>query len=547
MAGLLAIYVRISRDEGEQSSTARQERLCRRWAKDHGWSVTEVFEDIDRSAFSPSVVREAYERLVTEVAAGRLHGVLVWRLDRLVRSPAEFERFWSVCQRWGVAVISATEPVDSSDPVGVAIVRLLVTFAGLESDVKSIRLAAKNRELAEAGLPPAGPRRYGYTPGHTEIVESEAALIREAAERVLNGESVYVIARDWRDRGVLGIRDRPWTVTGVRSLLRSRRLVGERTYRGEVVATNCWPAILDPLTAAEVRNHLAGRPGGAQRRPTMSLLQGRIRCGLCGTPMVAAGRRDEKKYVCRAPRGCGHVCIDRPTLEAWMVERVLARIEARHPKNHRQPWRRQDTNAAVRALDAQSDRLVELNRRYYVTGDLSYPEWVKTRDALLVVTEQQLARTARVRLPRGYPPSRRLGEARQLWDQLSVQTRQGVIATELIWITIDPAPCRNGIWYPTRIRPNWTLPDPPGAQLPPGRARRLRVDWDYEPGRPPRPHPAHPTREELLHVDRSLSQAEACIITGLSHSGLWHRLRDRRIPYQVIDGKRRFHIEDLAK
>ncbi len=435
-----------------------------------------MFEDRDRSAWAAGGRRESYERLLAGAVAHRFDAILVWRLDRLVRSPAEFERIWAICQASGTAVISATEPIDSSDPVGVAIVRLLVTFAGLESDVKSIRLRAKNRELADAGLPPAGPRRFGHTAGFSEVVEAEAALIREAADRTLAGESTTAIVADWSARGVVGVTGRPWSRSGLRSMLRSRRLVGERTYRGEVTAEACWPAILDPVTAARVRNQMAGLPGGGHRRPSPSLLGGRVRCGICSTPMHSRGRHDEPRYVCPPPRGCGRISIDRPALDGWVTAAVLTRLEARSPANHRTATDRRHADELISALDDQAERLEELNRRYYVTGEITYPEWVRTRDDLLDLTAERLPSPSAQPLPPGFPAGRRVGEARQLWFELSPQTRRSVIGLELSWVAIDSARSHNGVWYPDRIKPRWSHPDPPGVATDPerDRARRLR-------------------------------------------------------------------------
>src|SRR5688500_5674552 len=175
MTSLVGIYTRISVDDaGEQTSTARQERLCRQWATEQGHVVAEVYEDVGRSAWADGVVRPAYERLLTDVAARRIDAVVVWRLDRLVRSPGEFERFWSACRTARIAILSATEPVGASDPVSLAIVRLLGTFAGLESDVKGIRMRARNREMAEQGRTPRrGTRHFGFTQDYT-IIEDEA-------------------------------------------------------------------------------------------------------------------------------------------------------------------------------------------------------------------------------------------------------------------------------------------------------------------------------------------------------------------------------------
>ena len=143
----IGIYTRLSHDAtGEQTATARQERACRAFADLRGWTVAEVFEDVDVSAYKTGVVRPAYERLPCPGdQSGAIGGVLVWKLDRLVRRPAEFERFWSACEDRGAIVASATEPIDTSHELGLAIVRILVTFASLESATQSLRLKAKHR------------------------------------------------------------------------------------------------------------------------------------------------------------------------------------------------------------------------------------------------------------------------------------------------------------------------------------------------------------------------------------------------------------------
>src|SRR5436309_4558704 len=111
----IGIYTRLSHDRtGEQTATTRQERACRSFAALREWNVVEVFEDVDASAYKVGVVRPAYERMLAAIDDGRLGGVLVWKLDRLVRRPAEFERFWAACEKVGAIVASATEPIDTT-------------------------------------------------------------------------------------------------------------------------------------------------------------------------------------------------------------------------------------------------------------------------------------------------------------------------------------------------------------------------------------------------------------------------------------------------
>jgi site-specific DNA recombinase len=97
------IYARLSDDKGaEQTATARQIADCRRLAADRGWAVAEahVYEDVDLSAFK-QVRRPEFERLLEDLDAGLLAGVICWKLDRLTRSHRDFERLWEIIERRG--------------------------------------------------------------------------------------------------------------------------------------------------------------------------------------------------------------------------------------------------------------------------------------------------------------------------------------------------------------------------------------------------------------------------------------------------------------
>src|SRR4051794_3852899 len=101
MAIEVGIYTRISEaDEETQTATQRQEAACRSFAAARGWIIREVFEDVDVSAYK-GVHRPAFEQLLTAIDRQSLGGVVVWKLDRLVRRTKEFERFWDICDRRG--------------------------------------------------------------------------------------------------------------------------------------------------------------------------------------------------------------------------------------------------------------------------------------------------------------------------------------------------------------------------------------------------------------------------------------------------------------
>src|SRR5689334_8175069 len=88
------IYTRLSSDpDGTSTATERQRQDCERLARDRGYTVADVYEDNDTSAFKRGVKRPAFERLLIDLTAGDIDAVLVWRTDRLARQPRDLERF----------------------------------------------------------------------------------------------------------------------------------------------------------------------------------------------------------------------------------------------------------------------------------------------------------------------------------------------------------------------------------------------------------------------------------------------------------------------
>jgi Resolvase, N terminal domain len=113
------IYTRLS-TEAVHNATVRREDACRSYAEARNWEVVATLSDLDASAYHPRARRPGFETLITKAAARSADGVLVWKLDRLVRRPKDFERLWEVAERRGLFIASVSEPVNSSSPIGLA-------------------------------------------------------------------------------------------------------------------------------------------------------------------------------------------------------------------------------------------------------------------------------------------------------------------------------------------------------------------------------------------------------------------------------------------
>ena len=393
--------------------------------------------------------------LLADLDRRTVGGVLVWKIDRLVRRPAEFERFWARCEGAGAMLASVCDPIDTTNEIGLAIVRILVTFAGLESATTSLRLRAMERERAVAGMPPHGPRPYGLTANWKKIVPKEAALIREAADRLLAGDGLGTIVEDWRDRKIPAQRGGPWTRQSLEQMLTSRRLAAERVYHGEVVAVGRWPAILDPLTAARVREILSYRSRRSRSYRGGTLLGGYLRCGRCGGQLCGGGQRERPNYQCkRRPYGCGGLAITAEVVEPAVVEAVLARLdsgdlEAVAPE-HLPP------DAFQIAVDHR-EALNKLAGDYYTRRELTEAEYRSARATLARELERDRARIL---------PAWRFGVLRALgdcsphdkWSAMSIDRQRALIGTVVDHVTIKPSDGRGPAATARRLSFVWADP-----------------------------------------------------------------------------------------
>lgn len=469
-----AAYLRISKDpDGTSDAPDRQLADLHRFAELKGWHIAEVFEDRDLSAFRRDVVRPSYEALLDALAAGEFDGVLVWRLDRLVRRTVEFSRFWTVCDGAGATLASATQPIDTSDPVGMLVVHILVAFAEMESATTSTRLKAKEAHLARAGHHKEGGRRaYGMRPGWREVEPAEAEVIREIAERLLAGEGVTSIVRDLNERGVPSATGGAWTRRSVVVLMRQARLFGKREHHGDIVADGDWPAILDEATGMRLRAMIDARATGmADRR--QHLLSGLLVCSKCGHPMKGAkvARRagaDEtpaeaearRKYVCpsKVEGGCGGTSVVAAPVEELVVAALMYRLDSRDLGQVLKARTRQqpddaDLLAELAELQARADELAEM----WAAGEL-------TRSAMLAaqrkLDERQTAASERLASMHEVEPIEALLASKDgvaaAWDELSVSRQRAVLAALLE--RVDVLPARGGGRFKAeRLVPVWRV------------------------------------------------------------------------------------------
>jgi DNA invertase Pin-like site-specific DNA recombinase len=458
-----ALYARLSRDRtGEETATGRQLDDCRAFAAAHGWEVVGEYSDADVSAYKRNVARPGYEAMLAELDAGHVDVVVAWKLDRLLRRVMDFEKLWERCEPHGANVATIRDGIDTSTPmVGELLPRLMATFAQLESKSLSVREIRKHEETANrGGRSGGGHRPFGLSRDWSELVEPEAERIRDAVARILAGDSMYAIAREWNAAGVLTPTGKQWTLQQVAAMLRSPRIAGLREHRGAIVARGTWPAIVDPADHERLRAILAARrrPG----RPGRFLLSGMVACGRCKSTMVIRRRHTDKVryYGCEKVNGhvaCGGTYVVAEPLEAFVGEIVLAAIDSpalASELRHLEADTTTDDDLAV--LHADEQALEQLARDHYVGHLIERAEYLAARDALHSRVETTRGRMSK---PGAAALLRELGEdgagVRAAWAAGDVDWRRRLVSMLVDRVEIGPATRGATRFDPTRVDPIW--------------------------------------------------------------------------------------------
>ena len=458
-----AVYTRISSDPGNSMlGVKRQEADCRQLAERKGWQVVETYTDNDVSAYSGKR-RPAYEKMLADLEAGTVNAVIAYDLDRLHRSPKELERFFDVVDAAKVknlATVSGDIDLGTND--GRLHARILGAVARKESDDKVRRLRRKHEELAAAGrLSGGGHRPFGFEPDRVTVRKSEAKLIREAAKRILAGDSIRAVCVDWNARGIPPVVGTGgWRLSSMRRLLRSARIAGLREHHGKVVAEAVWPAIIDRPTFDRLQAVLTDPARLSRRSARAYLLTGGLAyCALCGAKLVARPRGDGKRcYVCASGPGfggCGKIRALSETLEEFVVATVLpvfdtpALIEALAADDV-------DDDAADELAVVES-KLGELSRMW-AADELTRGEWATARKGL--EARQQAAQRRLASQRGGTVVEGFIGDTAALeraWPTLSLDRQRAVLEVVLDRVTVDAAVKGRNFFDPDRVGFVWRV------------------------------------------------------------------------------------------
>lgn len=310
-----AIYVRVSTAEQakEGYSIGEQTDRLKMFAGAHGWQVVKVYTDAGHSGATTD--RPALQDMLSDIRAGLIDKVLVYKLDRLSRSQKDtLKLIEDEFLPHGTDFESMSESLDTSTPQGRLFLGILAAFAQLEREVikerMSMGIEARVREGKwRGGHGPFGYRRDPDT-GNLVIDEYEAMIVKRIYRDFLDGKTIFGIHCDLEREGLVFRSGKAPTVT-IRCALRRKTYCGYQKIGNDwiqcdhepIITEDQWERVQKILDDNQRTWKDKGNRPGSEAYTTN--LAGLIYCARCGA------RYNKAVYASHGYRYDKYSCVSR--------------------------------------------------------------------------------------------------------------------------------------------------------------------------------------------------------------------------------------------
>jgi DNA invertase Pin-like site-specific DNA recombinase len=452
----------------ESGSREDQVRACADEAERHGLQVlAELVEPASTGAYkNRGKDRPRWPELLDLVRDGKVEVVVAYKTDRLSRGGGP---------GWAPLIEAAEAAgLDTDRFVLIAGSGYMTEFElGIraamdreESRKTSDRLAVAHERLAVAGRFHGGRRAYGYQKDGVTIIEDEAANLRDAARRVLAGESLSAICHEWNAAGVRTSTGREWRTGTLRTSLGSPRLAALRqhgydddNWRAPTIAGQAvWEPVVDRATHDRLRAKLFGPARPVRVRGAGNLLTGIVRCGRCGHPMYrATPPGSSARYACLGGPGknaCGRMAVVADPTETVVTDAVFRYVESPAFAELLRRRRNQDSNdAALEAeLVAAEAHLLALDADFGA-GQLPRARWLTMSAAAQLRVEKARAAVGPAR--QASSGVAELEGLQSRWETMTMDRRRAAISALVEAVHVAPFSGPKGRFDPDRLTISW--------------------------------------------------------------------------------------------
>src|SRR3974377_1261492 len=204
-----AIYTRVSTDQGldqEFNSLDAQYDASSAYIKSQahaGWVLIKARYD-DGGYSGGSTDRPDLQRLLDDIRARKIDVIVVYKVDRLTRSLADFAKLVELFDAHDVSFVSVTQQFNTATSMGRLILNVLLSFAQFEREVTSERIRDKIAASKRKGLWVGGPLPLGYElkDGKHPVVGEEPERVRMIFRRYLGVSGINELVRDLRAKNI---------------------------------------------------------------------------------------------------------------------------------------------------------------------------------------------------------------------------------------------------------------------------------------------------------------------------------------------------------
>ncbi len=351
-----AIYTRKSSEEGleqEFNSLDAQREACEAYIKSQksaGWvALPDMYDDGGISG--GTMERPALRRLLSDIGAGRVDTVVVYKVDRLTRSLSDFAKIVDAFDAKGVSFVSVTQQFNTTTSMGRLTLNMLLSFAQFEREVTGERIrdkiaASKQKGMWMGGLPPLG---YDVADRKLVVNSGEAETVRHIFCRYIALRSVHALKLELDAAGVVSKARRkrngdpkgclPIAVGALYHILQNRLYRGEIVHKGKpypgqhaaIIDAAHWDEAQTILASNRIERAVrskAAEPSllaglvydahGERMSPTHAIKNGTRYRYYVSQSLIKRGRAKPSEGACRVPAS---------DLEALVEDRIRAMLK----------------------------------------------------------------------------------------------------------------------------------------------------------------------------------------------------------------------------
>ena len=184
--------------------------------KYEGWELYDIYEDAGYSA--ADLNRPELQRLLNDIRRKKINIVLVYKIDRLTRSPKDFYQLIELFEKYNISFISITERFDTSTPAGRLLRNIMLIFAQFERELASERTKDKMLQRAKKGLWNGGIPPFGYKTLNKKLIpdEKESKIVKLIFETYVETGSVAEVYNTLKEKNIVNRQSKVFTKSSIK-------------------------------------------------------------------------------------------------------------------------------------------------------------------------------------------------------------------------------------------------------------------------------------------------------------------------------------------